>query len=522
MLWGDPEMLMGKRQLLSLHGALVLASCASRDTAPAAAPPSAPPERTVLPTPSPPSVGGIWLGTLNLGAKKLRAQVRLDVGASVHCEFDSIDQKQYGIPCSDVVVSGDSLSFEVPSVKGSWKGTIAPDGNMLTGTWSQGWPIPLVLTRQNKAIERAKVPLDPALPPVELAGLKDVLTADLAAAIASGDLAPSTNAGVTIGVIQHGQRRIWSYGATKPDSVFEIGSVTKTFTALILAQMVEQKKVRIDEPVRALLPAGTVTAPLSGEEITLLALSTQHSGLPRMPDNFHPADPSNPYADYDEKALFDWLRAHGVGMPSGAPFGYSNLGVGLLGTALAHRAGVTYEALLEREVTGPLGMRETVIAMPKAMAPRFVPGHSEDHAAARAWDFGALVGAGSVRSTAADMLVYLQAHLHPDKLPEAATRSAEGKTLPAAIAATHVARAEASEGMHIALNWFRSDKTGSYWHNGATGGYSSFVLWNPESDVGFVVLSNTNDAESGFTDRVGKHIAQRLMGVRAVSLAPLP
>jgi len=181
---------------------------------------------------------------------------------------------------------------------------------------------------------------------------------DLAAALATGELAPVTGRGMTIGVVAHGVRRVFTYGAAKADSVYEIGSITKTFTSLILAQMVEQKKVRLDEPVRALLPAGTVAAPASGPEIELVDLSAQRSGLPRIPDNFHPADPTDPYADYDAKALYAYVAGHGVAMPAKPQFEYSNLGVGLLGAALAARAGASYEALLQAEVTGPLGSRD--------------------------------------------------------------------------------------------------------------------------------------------------------------------
>src|SRR5208282_4527393 len=98
-------------------------------------------------------------------------------------------------------------------------------------------------------------------------------------------------------IVQHGVTRIFSYGTAKPDSIFEVGSITKTFTGLILSQMVEQGKVKFDEPVRELLPAGTVAKPAT-DEVTLVDLATQHSGLPRMPDNFAPANPNNPYADY--------------------------------------------------------------------------------------------------------------------------------------------------------------------------------------------------------------------------------
>jgi D-alanyl-D-alanine-carboxypeptidase/D-alanyl-D-alanine-endopeptidase len=427
-----------------------------------------------------------------------------------------------GIPCGDVAVNGTSLSIQLPAVHGSLAGTVSADGNTLSATWTQGGAtLPLVLSRQATAIEPPKVALDPALPPLDVGSLKDVLDKDLAAALASGELAPGTNAGVTIGVVAQGKRLVLTYGKAKPDSIFEIGSISKTFTGLVLAQMVEQKKVRLDEPVRGLLPPGTVAAP-AGPEITLLDLSAQRSGLPRLPDNFHPADPTNPYVDYDKKALYAFVASHGVALPAKPEFGYSNLGVGLLGQALAERAGTTYEALLHRQVTGPLGMRDTAITLTPAMRARFVPGHDGAHKPARAWDLDALAGAGAIRSTAADMLTYLEAQLHHDRLPPSARVTAEGKTLGAAIAASQVPQGEAGGGMHIALNWLRIDETGSLWHNGATGGYSAFAIFNPEKDFAVIVLFNTSIGERTFADDLGAHVAQRLSGRPAVSLAPNP
>ncbi len=137
-----------------------------------------------------------------------------------------------------------------------------------------------------------------------------------------------------IGVVHHGARQIFVYGDTKENSIFEIGSITKTFTGLIFARMVEQGKVKLDEPVRELLPKGTVAKP-DGLEITLVDLATQHSGLPRLPDNMHPADIKDPYADYGPANLYQFIAKQGVSRPANAGFGYSNLGVGLLGQALA-------------------------------------------------------------------------------------------------------------------------------------------------------------------------------------------
>src|SRR5580692_4428616 len=111
-----------------------------------------------------------------------------------------------------------------------------------------------------------------------------------------------------------------------------------------------------------------------------------------------PADDTNPYADYDAKALYAFLASHGVAMPAKPVFGYSNLGVGLLGQALADRAGSTYEALVHREVTGPLGMTDTAITLTPALRKRFIAGHAAGNKPERGWDFIALVGAGGLRS----------------------------------------------------------------------------------------------------------------------------
>jgi D-alanyl-D-alanine-carboxypeptidase/D-alanyl-D-alanine-endopeptidase len=474
--------------------------------------------------PPPPSASGIWLGTLAVGPKGLRLQLRLDLAKTPPdgCSMDSLDQHGVGIPCT-ATVTGASVAIDVPAVHGSLSGTLSDDGNTINATLTQnGATLPLVLARQATAIEPAKIALDAAMPPVDVKDIKDVLDKDLAAALASGELAAGTDGGITIGIVQHGVRRILTYGTAKTDSVFEIGSVSKTFTGLILAQMVEQKRVKLDEPVRALLPPGTVSAPTSGAEITLLDLSAQRSGLPRMPDNFKPADEANPYADYDKKLLYAFIVSHGVAMPAKPEFSYSNLGVGLLGQALSERAGSKYEALLHREVTGPLGMRDTVVMLTPALRARVSPGHDGQHKPARAWDFDAVVGAGGIRSTAADMLTYLEAQLHPDHLPGATRATAEGKTLASAITASHVPQGEAGERMHIALDWLRVDESGSYWHNGATGGYSSFATFNPDKDYAVVVLSNTSiGGERSFADDLGAHVVQRLNGKPAVSLAPM-
>ena len=472
---------------------------------------------------APSPADGIWLGTLGAGKDALRLQLHLKVGSGGNCTLDSLDQDAEGIPCGNVQINGNKLSFDVPDVKGKYKGTLSADGKTLTGKWTQKRSGTLILVRQAVAVpmpEEPPPPTDPAMAPVGIADLKALLDSELAVVVKSGLLAPKTHRGVTIGVVQHGVERVFSYGTAKPDSVFEIGSITKTFTGLILAQMVTQGTVKLDEPVRELLPPGTVAKPASGGEVTLIDISDQHSGLPGMPDNFHPADKNNPYADYDTKALYAFVSKHGVARPPDAPFVYSNLAVGLLGQALANRAGVSYPTLLHDQITGPLQMSDTVVALTPELRARFLQAYHANGKPAHAWDIDALAGAGAIRSTAADMLKYLDAQLHPDRLPAAALATPDGKTLPAAIAMSHVIQGEMNKGMHIALNWFRQDETGSFFHSGGTGGYSSYTLFNPEKDYALVVLCNYEEDSTAFAAKLALHIMQRLTGKPAVKLAP--
>jgi CubicO group peptidase (beta-lactamase class C family) len=354
---------------------------------------------------------------------------------------------------------------------------------------------PLVLNRWTARQTIPTLTSDPAMAPVKAADMQSVLDRDLPKILPPG-------AGLAIGVSQHGVRRVFVYGTARPDSLFEIGSITKTFTGLILARMVEQGKVRFDQPVRELLPPGLVEKP-AGREITLLDLATHHSGLPRIPTNFHPADQSNPYADYHAADLYEYLAKRGLRKPADAAFLYSNLGVGLLGQALANRAQMSYPDLVKAEITGPLGMRDTVVSLSPEQQARFLEGRNADGHPVRSWDLDALAGAGALRSTAGDMLTYLGANLHPDS----------------AVVASHRLRADIEPGVRIALAWMYSSDQGTYRHGGATAGYTADAFFNPKDDCAAIVLSNTGPGALFSADLTAEHIRQRLAGLPAVSIA---
>lgn len=158
--------------------------------------------------------------------------------------------------------------------------------------------------------------------------------------------------GIVVGIVSPQGRRIVAYGSLgkndpRPldgDTVFEIGSMTKVFTSLVLMDMVQHGEVAVEDPVSKYLPPSVHVPERAGRRITLKDLSTQTSGLPRMPGNFHPKNESNPYADYTAEQLYDFISGYTLTRDIGTTYEYSNLGVGLLGIALARRAGTDYEA----------------------------------------------------------------------------------------------------------------------------------------------------------------------------------
>jgi D-alanyl-D-alanine-carboxypeptidase/D-alanyl-D-alanine-endopeptidase len=189
--------------------------------------------------------------------------------------------------------------------------------------------------------------------------------------------------GIVVGVIGPDGRKIiaaGSMGMNDPrpldgDTLFEAGSITKAFTSLLLAEMVERGEVALDDPVAKYLPAAVKVPTRNGKPITLQDLSRHRSALPRMPSNFNPKNPVNPYVDYPVQRLYEFLSGHELRRDIGAEYEYSNLGAGLLGHALARRAGLSYEGLLQQRVLRPLGMASTGIALTPALKARSAGAH---------------------------------------------------------------------------------------------------------------------------------------------------
>lgn len=467
-------------------------------------------------------VDGYWLGTLKVDEKThLRLQLNVASDPSgTRCKLDSLDQMAYGIECANVKVANNEFSFEIPAVMGRYVGTLSGDARQLSGTWTQGTSWPLLFERQ-ATLQAGPKPKKPeplaAVPPVSAADMQAQLSKDFEQLLKTGALAPGTGIGATIGVLRNGERRVFSFGAARPDSLFEIGSITKTFTGLMLAQMIEQQQVTAEQPVRTLLPANTVPKP-SGAEITLLDLVTHSSGLPRLPDNFKPADPINPYLDYTTERLYGYLAQQGVAKPADAKPSYSNLGFGLLGQALANRAEVDYATLLNQLVTTPLCMSDTVVRLDEAHKARFIQGYTHDRRPTGPWDFTALAGAGSIRSTADDLLKYLAAQIQPAPCGSAPD-SPHNETLAAALKRSQTPQRDQTPGAKIAYAWGVDSETGNYVHEGGTGGYTSYAFFNPQQKYAAVVLTNLAVGPDGiFATWIGVDVQHRLAGKEGLKL----
>ena len=310
--------------------------------------------------------------------------------------------------------------------------------------------------------------------------------------------------GIVIGVISPEGRRIIAYGHLEKgdprplngDIIFEIGSISKVFTSLLLSDMVQRGQVALDDPLAKYLPKTVKVPERNGRTITLVDLSTHTSGLPRLPKNLAPKDPANPYADYTVEQLYQFLSTYELPRDIGSKYEYSNLGGGLLGHVLALRAGTSYEALVRSRIGDPLGMKSTEITLTPELKNRLAIGHNPALETVPNWDLPTLAGAGALRSTANDLLNFLAANLGYTKTPLA----------PAMAAMLKVRKPTGEPGTEVALGWhiiIKDDKE-IIWHNGGTGGYRTFIGFDPKTRIGVVALSNTS-TDIGVDD-IGQHL----------------
>jgi D-alanyl-D-alanine-carboxypeptidase/D-alanyl-D-alanine-endopeptidase len=299
--------------------------------------------------------------------------------------------------------------------------------------------------------------------------------------------------GIVVGVIDSkGHRRVVSYGHLNQgddrqldgNTVFEIGSVTKVFTSLLLAQMVVNGEVKLDDPVSEYLPSSVHVPERNARKIELIDLATHTSGLPGSLSNKHSKDPDNPWADYSTEMMYEFVDGYVLPRDPGSSYEYSNVGAGLLGYALSIKAHTDYETLVRERICKPLDMGSTGIALSNDMESRLAVGHNGKLESVKNWDVPGIAGAGALRSTTNDLLNLLAAELSTQ-----ASKMKSAMRLQLSVTRPTPMGAKFSAG----LGWFVTQGPDGNvpWKDGGTGGYSSYIGFDPATGSGVVVLANS-------------------------------
>jgi CubicO group peptidase (beta-lactamase class C family) len=305
---------------------------------------------------------------------------------------------------------------------------------------------------------------------------------------------------IAIGIIDKDGPQYYLFGTktavgqpVNEHTIYEIGSISKTFTGILLAQAVLDGQVKTDDPAQKYLPEGVKLPTRDGKQITLGHLSDHTSALARMPTNFAPKDPTNPYADYTVEQMYAFLNGYTLTRDIGAQYEYSNLAQGLLGHILSLKAGTSYETLMLNKIATPLGMKETKITFDEKMKQNLAMGYSQGVQVSN-WDIPTLAGAGAIRSSVHDMLIYLAANMGLKK----------SKLYPAMQLAHQARHDKPGGGTRVGLGWHISKGAEGdvIWHNGGTGGYRTFAGYVQETGRGVVVLTNSDKG----ADDLGMHL----------------
>jgi D-alanyl-D-alanine-carboxypeptidase/D-alanyl-D-alanine-endopeptidase len=321
--------------------------------------------------------------------------------------------------------------------------------------------------------------------------------------------------GIVVGIIDGRGRRILvseaaANASRRPldgDSVFELGSITKIFTSLVLADAVQRGELSLSDRIDKFLPIQL--SQVRGRSITMLDLAMHTSGLPRDPPNKDPKYPSDVYGHYSVEQLYQFLSTFTARWSPGERYEYSNLGGALLGHVLSRMAGTDYESLALARVARPLGMASTRIALSEDMRSRLAPGHSRELTPVASSIIPALPGVGAMRSTANDLLTLLAAHLGYVDTPLARAMT----MMTAHRRETNVADLDVAMAWHIV----KADGEEVVWQDGVGGGYRSFIGFNREYRTGAVVLTNSNVP---VTDDLGFYLMMPRRRTVALGLVP--
>ena len=312
--------------------------------------------------------------------------------------------------------------------------------------------------------------------------------------------------GISIGVLKAGQAITAHVGHTRSqgpvpdnDTVYEIGSVSKVFTGILVADAVVRGRARLDQPAQELLPGNVKMPRWKDRPIMIVDLTTHRSGLPRLASNMPIANGQNPYVDYTSKLAYEFLTEHRLRRRPGSEYEYSNLGMALAGYLISANAELSYDELLRQRIAEPLAMKSTRVVLSPSMHQRLATPHLAVGEETSTWECADMPGAAGIRSSTTDMLRFAQAHLSP---PNDDT----GRAIELAWKKHTV---DVSKGPAMGLGWNFAGDGKTRWHNGQTGGSHSMLLINRETQMAVVLLANTASQE---LDRLAFDVVRMLRG----------
>lgn len=294
------------------------------------------------------------------------------------------------------------------------------------------------------------------------------------------------NPSIVVGLYENGQSHFYTQGSREKkqamtvtkNSVYEIGSITKTFTSLLLATLVQDKKVGLDDAIEDFWPKPFALKTRKNQPINFKHLATHTSGLPRLPYNLM-AFSKDPYANYDRNQLIEAIN--NTEISNTGQYVYSNFAVGLLGETLSVIENKTFNQLIEQVIIKPLKLNHTYMQLEQVPQELVVQGYAGNKAAT-AWNFKALAAAGSIRSSIEDLLAYGVAYTHTNNpLSQAMELTMK----------THFQQ----DKLEVGLGWHFND--GVFWHNGGTDGFRSMLMIDPKNKkvVAGITNHNKNDVE---------------------------
>ena len=316
--------------------------------------------------------------------------------------------------------------------------------------------------------------------------------------------------GISIGYIEGEHFGIVHLGSAnetqqKPtfSTLYEIGSITKVFTGLLLADAALRGDINLFAAADVANPAGIRLPSRDGRSIKWIDLSTHRSGLPRMPGNFAPANPSDPYHDYDAKKAAAFLHQYELLRTPGQSREYSNLGVSVLGYLIAAKIGKPYEQLVRERIAQPLEMTDCTIALTADQTKRLATPHAKFGSPTAPWTCADMPGAGGIRATMRDMMRFAKAQLHPPEGPL-------GEAIE--LAWKQHAEVDGTKGA-MGLGWIIHGDGQTRWHNGGTGGSASALFINRPLNCAVIVLCNTS--ANNEVDALAIRLLQQAAGLNA-------